>query len=121
MPRAYKSFPRVFVAPPLTAGASVELDRDPANHLINVLRLNEGDSVVAFNGRDGAWLSRIASAGKKGATLETIVQPVLTEFPQVRKLRTDKLDAWVLEAAQQCEVLTVPRVADEIELKPLIA
>jgi 16S rRNA (uracil1498-N3)-methyltransferase len=158
MPRAYKSFPRVFVEPALAAGASVELGKDAANHLVNVLRLKEGDSVVAFNGRDGAWLSRLTVAGKRGATLETVVQtahqtprsdlwfgfaplkvgrldylvqkatemgagtlqPVLTEFTQVRKLRADKLEAYVLEAAEQCEVLTLPTVAPEIELTPLI-
>ena len=158
MPRAYKSFPRVFVEPALAAGAQLELGKDAANHLVNVLRLKEGDSVVAFNGRDGAWLSKLTAAGKKGATLETIVQtahqtppsdlwfgfaplkvgrldylvqkatemgagviqPVLTEFTQVRKLRADKLEAYVLEAAEQCEVLTLPTVAPEIELKPLI-
>jgi 16S rRNA (uracil1498-N3)-methyltransferase len=159
MPRAYKSFPRIHVAPALGAGATLELDRDHANHLVNVLRLKEGDSVVAFNGRDGAWLSKLVSAGKKGATLEVVlqvahqtppsdlwfgfaplkvgrleylvqkatemgagtIQPVLTDYTQVRRLKPDKLDAYVLEAAEQCEVLTLPRVADEIELKPLIA
>jgi 16S rRNA (uracil1498-N3)-methyltransferase len=158
MPRAYKSFPRVFVEPALAAGASLDLGKDAANHLVNVLRLKEGDSVVAFNGRDGAWLSKLVAASKKGATLETIVQtahqsppsdlwfgfaplkvgrldylvqkatemgagtiqPVLTEFTQVRKLRSDKLEAYVLEAAEQCEVLTLPKIAPEIELTPLI-
>ncbi len=158
MPRAYKSFPRVFVEPALAASASVEVGKDAANHLVNVLRLKEGDSVVAFNGRDGAWLGRLTSAGKRGATLEIVVQtahqtppsdlwfgfaplkvgrldylvqkatemgagvlqPVLTEFTQVRKLRADKLEAYVLEAAEQCEVLTLPAVAPEIELKPLL-
>ena len=65
MPRAYKSFPRVFVEPTLEAGAQLQLGKDAANHLVNVLRLGEGDSVVAFNGRDGAWLSKLAAAGKK--------------------------------------------------------
>jgi 16S rRNA (uracil1498-N3)-methyltransferase len=158
MPRTYKSFPRVFVDPALATGGQVELGKDAANHLVNVLRLKESDSVVAFNGRDGAWLCRLASAGKKGATLDVveqaapqtspsnlwfgfaplkvgrldylvqkatemgagIIQPVLTEFTQVRRLKSDKLEAYALEAAQQCEVLTLPTVVAEIELKPLI-
>ncbi len=37
----------------------VELDKDQANYLVNVLRLKDGDSVVLFNGRDGAWLSKL--------------------------------------------------------------
>ena len=158
MPRAYKAFPRVYVEPALSAGAAVELGPDAANHLVNVLRLKPGASVVAFNGRDGAWLSRLADARKKGATLEIIVQvahqseksdvwfgfaplkvgrldylvqkatemgagviqPVLTEYTQVRKLKADKLEAYVLEAAEQCEVLSLPVVEPEIELRPLL-
>ena len=158
MPRAYKAFPRVYVEPALSPGAAVELGPDAANHLVNVLRLKPGASVVAFNGRDGAWLSRLADARKKGATLDIIVQvahqseksdvwfgfaplkvgrldylvqkatemgagviqPVLTEYTQVRKLKADKLEAYVLEAAEQCEVLSLPVVAPEIELRPLL-
>lgn len=159
MPRAYKSFPRLFLDSTLAAGVQLEIDKDHANHLVNVLRLEQGDSVVAFNGRDGAWLGKLTAAGKKGATLEVVVQtahqtppsdlwfgfaplkvgrldylvqkatemgagtiqPVLTDFTQVRRLRSDKLEAYVLEAAEQCEVLTLPAVAPEIELGPLIA
>jgi 16S rRNA (uracil1498-N3)-methyltransferase len=159
MPRAHRSLPRVYVHTDLAAGAAATLDAEASNHLVNVLRLREGDSAILFNGRDGAWLATIARAGKKGATLEVgaqtspqtppsdlwfgfaplkvgrldyvvqkatemgagTIQPVLTDFTQTRRLRADKLEAYVLEAAQQCEVLTVPRVAAEIELRPLVA
>ena len=50
MPRDYKSFPRVHVEAALSPGAPVELDKDQANHLVNVLRLKEGDAAVLFNG-----------------------------------------------------------------------
>jgi 16S rRNA (uracil1498-N3)-methyltransferase len=49
------------------------------------------------------------------------IQPVITEFTQTKRLRADKLEAYALEAAQQCEVLTIPRIAEEIDLKPLLA
>src|SRR5262249_43814890 len=158
MPRQYKSLPRVFVDAPLNAGNGVELGRDQANHMVNVLRLREGEGVILFNGRDGAWLGKLTAAGKKGATVSLdvqvahqsppsdlwfgfaplkvgrldyliqkatemgagTIQPVITEFTQVRKLRSDKLEAYVLEAAEQCEVLTLPRVAPEVDLKPLV-
>lgn len=157
MPRTYKSFPRVFVESTLAAGAVVVLDKDQANHLVNVLRLKEGDAVVLFNGRDGAWLGKITHAGKKGATIALdvqvahqtppsdlwfgfaplkvgrldylvqkatemgagTIQPVITKFTQART-KADKLEAYVLEAAQQCEVLTVPRLAPEIALTALL-
>jgi 16S rRNA (uracil1498-N3)-methyltransferase len=47
------------------------------------------------------------------------IQPVQTKFTQART-RPDKLDAWVLEAAEQCEVLTLPSVAPEITLTALV-
>jgi 16S rRNA (uracil1498-N3)-methyltransferase len=50
-----------------------------------------------------------------------VIQPVITRYTQVQKLRSDKLVANVIEAAEQCEVLTVPTVADEISLNELIA
>jgi 16S rRNA (uracil1498-N3)-methyltransferase len=158
MPREYKSFPRVFVDAGLAAGVPVDLGKDQANHLVNVLRLKEGDSAVLFNGRDGAWLGRLAHAGKKGTSLDVVVQtahqtppsdlwfgfaplktgrldylvqkatemgagiiqPVLTDYTQVRKLKDDKLEAYALEAAQQCEVLSLPRIGAEIGLPQLI-
>jgi 16S rRNA (uracil1498-N3)-methyltransferase len=158
MPRDHKSFPRVFTDAPLAAGAAVELGRDPANHLVNVLRLKEGDAAILFNGRDGAWLAKLTHAGKKGASLAIVVQtahqtppsdlwfgfaplkigrldylvqkatemgagilqPVLTEFTQVRNLKPDKLSAYALEAAEQCEVMSLPTISPEIALRPLI-
>jgi 16S rRNA (uracil1498-N3)-methyltransferase len=158
MPRSYKSFPRLYVEPDLAAGVSMALGKEQANHLVNVLRLGEGDTVVPFNGRDGAWLGKITHAGKKGATVELsiqvahqtppsdlwfgfaplkvgrldylvqkatemgagTIQPVLTKFTQART-KPDKLAAYVLEAAEQCEVLSLPAVAPEIALTALLA
>ena len=157
MPRTYKSLPRLYVEPDLAAGATIEVGKEQANHLVNVLRLKESDAVVAFNGRDGAWLAKLARAGKKGATLELdvqvahqtppadlwfgfaplkvgrldylvqkatemgagTIQPVLTKFTQART-RPDKLQSYTLEAAQQCEVLTLPIVAPEVGLTAML-
>jgi len=157
MPRTHKSLPRVFVTAPLAGGVRVELDRDHANHLVNVLRLKAGDAAVLFNGRDGAWLATIVEADRKGALLEVseqaapqtapsglwfgfaplkvgrldylvqkatemgagTIQPVITRFTQART-RPDKLEAYALEAAQQCEVLTLPVLAPETSLAALL-
>ncbi|HQZ14029.1 MAG TPA: 16S rRNA (uracil(1498)-N(3))-methyltransferase [Devosia sp.] len=159
MPRTHKSFPRLYVTHGLAPGGTVALDKDQTNYLINVLRLKAGDSVILFNGRDGAWLAKVADPHRKGATLELVVptahqsppsdlwygfaplksarldyvvqkatemgvgviQPVLTRFTQVHRLKSDKLDANVIEAAEQCEVLTIPVMAPEVALTDLIA
>ncbi len=47
--------PRLFVSVPLASGGSVDLDRDQAHYLGNVMRLGVGEPVVLFNGRDGEW------------------------------------------------------------------
>lgn len=157
MPRSHRALPRLFVDAPLAAGAAVEFDKTASNHLVNVLRLGEGDKAVLFNGRDGAWLAHIVRAGKKNAVLAAeeqvaaqtppadlwfgfaplkvgrldylvqkatemgagTIQPVVTRFTQART-RPDKLAAYALEAAEQCEVLSLPVVAPEIGLGALI-
>ena len=159
MPRTYKSFPRLFVADDLGPGGRLTLDRDQTTYLLSVLRLKADDSVILFNGRDGAWLAKIVDPHRKGVSLELgvqtahqtppsdlwygfaplktgrldyvvqkatemgagIIQPVMTRFTQVRRLKRDKLVANVIEAAEQCEVLTVPEVGDEIELANLLS
>ncbi len=157
MPRTYKSFARLFVEADLAAGREVVLGKEQSNYLLNVLRMKEGDAVVLFNGRHGAWLARLTNAGKKSATLEAVVQtahqtppsdlwfgfaplkigrldylvqkatemgagtiqPIITKFTQART-RPDKLQAYALEAAEQCEVLALPAVAPEIPLAALL-
>jgi len=157
MPRTYKTLPRLYVEAPLATGAEIALDPDQFNHAVNVLRLHEGDQLVLFNGRDGAWRAELSGVGKKKATaiardlaaeqtpaadlwygfaplkvgrLDYLVQkatemgagtiqPVITRYTQGR-VRPDKIAAWSLEAAQQCEVLTLPAIADEIDLPALI-
>ncbi|KFC67293.1 Ribosomal RNA small subunit methyltransferase E [Devosia sp. LC5] len=49
-----------------------------------------------------------------------VIQPVLTKFTQVSRLKHEKLVANAIEAAEQCEVLSVPRVAAEITLDRLV-
>jgi 16S rRNA (uracil1498-N3)-methyltransferase len=58
--------PRLFVSALLAEGAAVALERAQAHYLTNVLRLKAGDTVLAFNGRDGEWTAMIE--GGKGAT-----------------------------------------------------
>ncbi len=59
--------PRLFVAHPLLAGATVPLDPAQGHYLAGVLRLAAGDRVLAFNGTDGEWQCAFAPVGKKSA------------------------------------------------------
>jgi 16S rRNA (uracil1498-N3)-methyltransferase len=159
MPRTHKSLPRLYLDTPLAAGSRIALEREHTNYLLTVLRMKAGEAVVVFNGRDGAWLTRIADDHRKGAVLEAmvqsehqtpqsdlwfgfaplktgrldylvqkatemgagVIQPVITQYTQVSRLKTDKLAANVIEAAEQCEVLSVPTLAAETDLAELVA
>lgn len=159
MPRTHKTLPRLYIDAELKAPGELMLDRDQMHHLVHVLRRAEGDLCVVFNGREGAYLARIAQVRKKQTLLElqeciaaqpaapdlwlgfaplksarldymvqkatemgvATLQPVRTQFTQAARLRTDKMRAHVIDAAQQCEVLNLPRIAPEIVLGALIS
>jgi 16S rRNA (uracil1498-N3)-methyltransferase len=57
--------PRLFVAAPLGAGATVPLDAAQGHYLTGVLRLLAGDGVLVFNGKDGEWRCTLARTGKR--------------------------------------------------------
>jgi 16S rRNA (uracil1498-N3)-methyltransferase len=60
---------RLFVAADLREGASVACTPAQANYLRNVLRLQPGDAILVFNGRDGEWRAEVADAGKRATAL----------------------------------------------------
>jgi len=66
--------PRLFVAPDLAPGGRIALDKGQANYLTNVLRLDAGDGVLVFNGRDGEWRAELARDGKKSVVLAVTEQ-----------------------------------------------
>ncbi|MDB5474190.1 MAG: rRNA ((1498)-N(3))-methyltransferase [Devosia sp.] len=48
------------------------------------------------------------------------IQPVLTKFTQVSRLKHERLVANAIEAAEQCEVLSVPDIVPETTLERLL-
>jgi 16S rRNA (uracil1498-N3)-methyltransferase len=63
--------PRLFMDAPMSAGAVIELNRDQAHYIGNVLRRAAGDAVLVFNGRDGEWQAAIS--GRKRPDQLTIL------------------------------------------------
>jgi 16S rRNA (uracil1498-N3)-methyltransferase len=153
MPELDFRAPRLFLDASLKAGESVALERNQSNYLGNVLRLEAGDSVLVFNGRDGEWRAQIAGrkrpdqltvmdqtrpqdhlpdiayvfAPLKHARLDYMVQkavemgaarlqPVLTRFTQVSRVNGERMRANVIEAAEQCGILSLAEVAEPISL-----
>jgi len=62
--------PRLHIDAPLAAGRGVDLADAQAHYLTDVLRLRDGDTILAFNGRDGEWRALLMAAGKKRWRLE---------------------------------------------------
>ena len=60
--------PRLYVTDDLQSGAELAVAQPQAHYLRNVMRLNAGDRVLAFNGRDGEWQATLGGTGKQ-ATL----------------------------------------------------
>lgn len=46
---------RLYIDTPLAAGAPLALDRAQSHYLRRVLRLQDGQDILVFNGRDGEW------------------------------------------------------------------
>jgi 16S rRNA (uracil1498-N3)-methyltransferase len=151
MPQLDFRSPRLFVDAALAPGETVALERSQGNYLGNVLRLSAGESILAFNGRDGEWQASILGrkrpdslsivvqtrpqdrlpdlayvfAPLKHARLDYMVQkavemgasslqPVLTRFTQVSRVNGERMRANVIEAAEQCGILSIADVAEPV-------
>jgi 16S rRNA (uracil1498-N3)-methyltransferase len=49
------------------------------------------------------------------------IAPVITQHTQVARLNLDRMRANVIEAAQQCGVLTLPEVMEQVSFKTIVA
>ena len=96
--------PRLFVDAALIAGATVALARDQSNYLGNVLRLQAGDSILVFNGRDGEWLASIRGRKRPDAldvATQTRPQETLPKLTYVfAPLKHARLDYTVQKAVE---------------------
>jgi 16S rRNA (uracil1498-N3)-methyltransferase len=81
MPQYDFRAPRLFVDQPLAAGAKLTLDGAQTNYLRNALRLEPGDPVLAFNGRDGEWRTALADGGKRALLLAVTEQSRAQTLP----------------------------------------
>jgi 16S rRNA (uracil1498-N3)-methyltransferase len=92
-----KAKTRLYIDVPLSGGVSVDLAKDKAHFLKNVLRLSPGDYVAFFNGADGEWLGRLEALSKNSATavLESQTRPqspmpdVWLVFAPIKRARID--------------------------------
>jgi 16S rRNA (uracil1498-N3)-methyltransferase len=90
---------RLYVAADLGANMAVTLDEGQAHYLLHVLRVQSGNRVLLFNGRDGEWLAQITQATKRGVVTTCLKQTepqaevpdIWLAFAPVKKTPSDYL------------------------------
>lgn len=104
--------PRLYVEAALAESATVALEKPQAHYLTNVLRLKAGDTVLAFNGKDGEWRAELAVAGKK---VSLALQERTREQPEPRDLqylfaplKHERLDYMMQKAVEMGATRLVP-------------
>ncbi|SEN92098.1 16S rRNA (uracil1498-N3)-methyltransferase [Gemmobacter aquatilis] len=115
---------RLYVDHPLAGGQSVPLDADQALYLFSVMRLQRGDAVLLFNGRDGEWRAEVAEATKRRGVLicRSQTRPLSPSpdlwllFAPVKKAETVFIveKAVELGVARLCPVQTARTNADRL-------
>jgi 16S rRNA (uracil1498-N3)-methyltransferase len=124
-----KSLIRLFVRQPLAEGSEIELDRGQTNYLGNVMRMNEGDQLLLFDGHSGEWLARVHGADRKRMTLTAerktreaeAVPDLWLAFAPVKRTQTDWLveKATELGAARLTPVMTQRTIVDRVRIDRL--
>jgi 16S rRNA (uracil1498-N3)-methyltransferase len=114
---------RSHVDAPLQVGNEITLPDDVTAHLLRVLRLQEGDACVLFNGDGHDYDARIATIGKREARAQVLSsRRVDNESPLRITLlqgiaRGEKMD-WILQKATELGVARfLPVSSDRSEVK----
>jgi 16S rRNA (uracil1498-N3)-methyltransferase len=112
-----RALPRLFVEFPLSAGAAIPLEGKPAHYLGNVLRLDEGDDVLLFDGASGEWRARITLREKKRLHLAIAEQtrpleflpPLTLAFAPIKRAPLE----WLVEKATELGVARLQPVVTQ--------
>jgi len=96
---------RLYVDQSLGEGQEVVCVKGQINYLLNVLRLDDGDHIRVFNGRDGEWDARLIRSGKRSLSLclEALLR-AQTTGPDIQyifaPLKRTRLDYMVQKAVE---------------------
>jgi 16S rRNA (uracil1498-N3)-methyltransferase len=107
--------PRFHCPFPLAPGATVDLPPEAMHHATKVLRMNDGDGVILFDGRGGAWFGTLRRVGKAMAVVLQSFADMDREPPLAITLAqglpaADKMD-WIVQKAVELGVAAIRPVA----------
>lgn len=114
---------RTHVDAPLSVGATVALPEAAAAHLVRVLRLGVGDTVVLFNGDGHDYDARLVSLGKRGAEAEIFNARALENESPLRitlaqgVARGEKMDLVLQKSSELGVAAIAPVVTERTEVK----
>ena len=120
--RANFRLQRLFVHGDIHPGAAVAVNDGQYNYLHNVLRMEDGAELLAFNGRDGEWLVRLHYPSKKKIALEPVEQTrPQPEPPDLHylfaPLKVGRLDYLVQKAVEMGAGVLQPVVTQHVQGK----
>lgn len=122
--RANYKMQRLYVENDLESGSQIEVASQAGHYLTHVLRLKDGDEILAFNGRDGEWKSRLRPEGKKRLFLEpfeqTRPQPSASDLIYCfAPLKQGRLDYMVQKAVEMGAGVLQPVITQHTQVPKL--
>ena len=108
---------------PLQVGQTFPLPEEAANHLVRVMRLQEGDDCVLFNGDGHDYAATLVAAGKRGAQVRIDNAQMLGNESPLRITllqgiaRGEKMDLILQKATELGVAAIVPVNAERTEVK----
>jgi len=122
--RANYKMQRLYVENGLESGDQIEVALQAAHYLTHVLRLKDGDEILAFNGRDGEWKSRLKPEGRKRLFLvpfeQTRQQPLPSDLVYCfAPLKQGRLDYMVQKAVEMGAGVLQPVITQHTQVSKL--
>lgn len=120
--RANFRMQRLYVEYDLATDQPVPADSDQFNYLANVLRMEQGAEILAFNGRDGEWLARVDFPTKKKIALipveMTRPQPAPSDLHYLfAPLKVGRLDYLIQKAVEMGTGVIQPIMTQHVQGK----
>lgn len=122
--RANYKMQRLYVEGDLEGESRIEVASQAAHYLTHVLRLQDGDEILAFNGRDGEWKSQLKPEGKKRLFLEPFEQTRPQPLPSdlvycFAPLKQGRLDYMVQKAVEMGAGVLQPVVTQHTQVSKI--
>lgn len=115
--------PRIYTDSPLSEGAPAELDDSAAQHVGRVLRMQNGQELLLFNGDGNDYPASITNAGKKrvevriGTPVENTTESPLDIVLGQALSKGDRMDFAVQKAVEMGVTRIVPLTTERCDVK----